>query len=74
MFLSQMTEAIALAGYDSDVIRDAQRIVFERIPRVFDEIQDQPLSVAQADPIIPNELAFAVLEEFRVPAEVLELV
>ena len=74
MFLSQMTEAIALAGYDSDVIRDARRIVFDAIPRVFDEIQDQPLSVAQADPIIPNDLAFGILEDFRVPPEVLELV
>lgn len=74
MFLSQMTEAISIAGYDADVIRGAQRVIFEKYPRLFEDLLDQPLQTAQADPVIPNKVALAILEDLNVPPEVLELV
>lgn len=67
MFLSELIEAIYAAGYGWEEAQEARRLVETEIPEVGMEILDQPLSTAQADPVIPRELGTAILEQLSIP-------
>lgn len=72
MFLSQLVDTIYAAGYDFNTAQDARRYIVSQDPVAGDEIMAQPLSTAQANPEIPDELAFEVLAGLSIPPEMVE--
>ena len=67
MFLADLKEAIDQAGYDFATYKEAVRYIVAEIPEVGDEIFDQPMSTAQANPEIPDALAFEILDKLGIP-------
>lgn len=72
MFLSELVDAIYGAGYDFETVQEARRYIVDQIPEVGEEIMDQPLSVAQANPEIPEELGIEILTGLSIPLDTME--
>jgi siroheme synthase (precorrin-2 oxidase/ferrochelatase) len=71
MLLSEIIEAIYAAGYNFNTAQAIRRRIIELLPSVGDQIMDQPMSTAQADPMIPEELGLEILEDLSIPVEIL---
>ncbi len=69
MFLSDLTDAIYAAGYDFNTAQRARFLVMAEIPEVEDQIMGQVMNTAQADPIIPDDLAFSIMDDLSIPIE-----
>jgi hypothetical protein len=69
VFLSNLIDAIYMAGYGFDTAQKARHLVLEELPGAADQIMDQPLSTAQADPAIPDELGFEIMKELSIPVD-----
>jgi hypothetical protein len=72
MLLSELVDAIYGAGYDFKTVQEARRYIIDRIPEIGEEIMDQPLSVAQANPRIPEELGLEILAGLNIPVDTME--
>lgn len=69
MLLSELIGAVYGAGYDFKTAQEVRRYLVERSPKLADDVFDQPLSTAQADPIIPDKVGFQILEKLDIQVE-----
>jgi hypothetical protein len=69
MFLSDLVDAIYLAGYGFDTAQRARQAVMAELPGTAEEVMGQPLMTAQANPAIPDELGFAIMKDLSIPVD-----
>lgn len=69
MLLSELVNAIYAAGYDFNTAQEVRRYLVERDPKIGEAIFSQPMSTAQADPLVPDKVGFQILDKLDIPFE-----
>ena len=69
MFLYELIDAVAGAGYGPDTIDGVYRTIFQRYPSTQAEVYSQPMSTAQDDPWLPEEFVDELLAELGIQLE-----